>query len=221
MELPPPSYECAISAARDQISIEVLPVAVIETKDNASYASTIKKYFEPVKIFCVNVFTKIYGFICEIRSGFIAVFHKCNWDTLCIIFLLFMPSGTIVVPILDKANHAAFRRDWLIIHQECQCKYANITPLSVTTVVTCGDKVESVTFPNINTTEVIDITRTCFIEHPIKITDSIRYNNPCDTYWFFAKNRESALMVLLGIWFYLGTSIVLIFCMLLLTICCK
>jgi len=126
---------------------------------------------------------------------------------LTIFFLLFVASGIIAVPILDKQDHLRVRRDWLVIHQECQCKYANITSLTVTTVVMCPDKsAESVTFANINTTGAIDVERACFIEHPIKIMNSIRYDNPYDRYQFLADNRAP---VWLGIWFGCDCALVL------------
>ena len=125
------------------------------------------------------------------------------------LFILFLISGIVAVPILHREKYTITRQNWLTIHQECQCKYANITPLIVTTVVKCIDKPEeSVTFVNINTTGIIGVTRTCYIEHPIQTMNAIRYDNPYETYYFLSTPVDGAL----NVWFIFGCIALLCFC---------
>ena len=186
-----------------EVNPETLPAySLFEIKEqSASCGSKVKGYYTSTSAFCANVFKKAFSFICEVGSWITwIIMYPIKNPGLSIFFLvvLFIASGVIVGPVLDRVWHAKASQEWTSTRQECQCKF--ITQTSVN--VTCENKTEFISFTNGDKiSRIIDVDRPCFVKRPINTVSDITDSNPYATYYFFGPVvRYPALFI----WFVFG-----------------
>ena len=176
------------------------PYALFQQKEQSvSCGNKVKRYCKSTATFCADIFKKTASFICEAGSlitWFIMYPIKNPGLSILLLIVLFIASGAIVAPILDRVWYAKANQEWADSHQICQCKF--ITQTSVN--VTCENKTEFISFTNGDKiSRIVGVDRQCFIKHPINSVSDIADSNPYATYYFLRSGVPGLIL-----WFGFG-----------------